>query len=158
MWRKNDKYDVCDQDDHSHHDDQSHHDDHLKADVGHGRQPGDNSPWQLLPLPGALCTLYCPCPRCTVCCTPHSPIQTALHTVPVHCAHRTVHCALCTVRVHGALHTTLSTVHRTVYCPSPLCTLHSVLHGPMAILAIFGHLWPYGHRTMCNNYGQVGYP
>ena len=33
--------------------------------------------------------------------------------------------------------------------------------GHMAIwpyLAIFGHIWPYGHRTICDKYGQVGYP
>ena len=24
-------------------------------------------------------------------------------------------------------------------------------------LALFGHLWPSGHQTTCNKYGQVGY-
>ena len=35
--------------------------------------------------------------------------------------------------------------------PSAVCYL-------FGLLAIFGHLWPYGHRTMHKKYGQVGYP
>ena len=43
------------------------------------------------------------------------------------------------------------------------CMLRSyifVAHGSMArlFLAIFGHVWPSGHRATCNKNGQVGYP